>query len=138
MPFYGRCHVAYLPSSGAVLGLSKLARITKLFAKRLQTQGQLGQQVLQCMQQQLEPLGVAVLLQAKHLGFGGADVQHFTAAVNGVFATEPSSQLQVSCCCCAAPPSIHLPHRSKFQCIPSSTPDHQLAQAMHLTGPVQQ
>jgi GTP cyclohydrolase I len=109
MPFYGRCHVAYLPSSGAVLGLSKLARITKLYAKRLQTQEQLGQQVLQCLQQQLGPLGVAVVLQAKHLGFGGADVQQFTAAANGAFAAEQSSQLQVGCCCicCAAPEDGH-------------------------------
>ncbi len=134
MPFYGRCHVAYLPSAGAVLGLSKLARITKLFAKRLQTQEQLGRQVLQCLQQQLAPLGVAVVLQAKHLGFGGADVTRLTAAVSGLFAAEGSTQLEVRgaarrrrlpclrsacCCCCRAvlasparrPPAPLLPPR---------------------------
>ena len=57
LPFYGRCHVAYVPSNGVVLGLSKLARVTKLFSRQLQSQQRLTNQILVALQQELAPKG---------------------------------------------------------------------------------
>jgi GTP cyclohydrolase I len=66
LPFIGRAHVAYIPN-GKVIGLSKVARIVDLFARRLQIQEQLTTQVADAIMQVLHPLGVAVVIEAKHL-----------------------------------------------------------------------
>jgi GTP cyclohydrolase IA len=66
LPFIGRAHVAYIPN-GKVIGLSKIARIVDLFARRLQIQEQLTTQVADAVMQSLHPSGVAVVIEAKHL-----------------------------------------------------------------------
>ena len=66
LPFIGRAHVAYIPN-GKVIGLSKVARIVDLFARRLQIQEQLTTEVADALMQALRPLGVAVVIEAKHL-----------------------------------------------------------------------
>ena len=66
LPFIGKAHVAYLPN-GKVIGLSKIPRIVDMFARRLQIQENLTQQIAECLQQMTDALGVAVVIEAKHL-----------------------------------------------------------------------
>ena len=66
LPFFGRAHVAYLPDK-KIVGLSKLARVVDVYARRLQVQERLTTQIASAILEALEPLGVAVLLEAKHL-----------------------------------------------------------------------
>lgn len=66
LPFYGRAHIAYIPN-GTIVGLSKLARVVDVFARRLQVQERLTIQIRDCIQEALNPLGVAVVIEAKHL-----------------------------------------------------------------------
>jgi len=65
LPFFGKCHIAYLPN-GKVLGLSKIARIVDLFAKRLQIQENLTQQIAQCIADVTDAKGVGVVIEAQH------------------------------------------------------------------------
>jgi GTP cyclohydrolase I len=66
LPFFGKAHIAYIPN-GHIVGLSKLPRIVDIFARRLQVQERLTDQILQCIQNTLKPLGVAVVIEAQHL-----------------------------------------------------------------------
>jgi GTP cyclohydrolase I len=66
LPFFGRAHIAYIPN-GKVVGLSKLARVVDVFSRRLQVQERLTMQIRDCVQEALNPLGVAVVIEAKHL-----------------------------------------------------------------------
>ena len=66
LPFYGKCHVAYIPN-GKLIGLSKVPRIVEAFARRLQMQERLTQQIALCLVSALEPAGVAVVTDAYHL-----------------------------------------------------------------------
>ncbi len=66
LPFFGKCHVAYLPR-GKVIGLSKVARIVDVFARRLQIQENLTMQIADSLMDLLNPLGVGVVIQARHL-----------------------------------------------------------------------
>ena len=66
LPFFGRAHIAYIPN-GKITGLSKLARVVDVFARRLQVQERLTIQIRACVQEALDPLGVAVVIEAKHL-----------------------------------------------------------------------
>ena len=66
LPFYGKAHVAYIPN-GKITGLSKIARVVDAFARRLQVQERLTTQIRDCIQEALEPLGVAVVIEAKHV-----------------------------------------------------------------------
>ena len=66
LPFYGRAHIAYIPN-GKIVGLSKLARVVDTFARRFQVQERLTIQIRDCVQETLDPLGVAVVIEAKHL-----------------------------------------------------------------------
>lgn len=65
-PFYGKAHIAYIPN-GYITGLSKLARVVDVYARRLQVQERLTTQILDAIKQSLNPLGVAVVIEAKHL-----------------------------------------------------------------------
>ena len=66
VPFFGKAHVAYLPSDG-VVGLSKLARLVELYARRLQVQENMTQQVIDALNEQLDPHGAAVMIEAEHM-----------------------------------------------------------------------
>jgi GTP cyclohydrolase IA len=66
LPFFGRCHVAYLPNK-KVVGLSKVARLVDMFARRLQIQERLTSQIATAIQEQLHPQGVGVIIEARHL-----------------------------------------------------------------------
>ncbi len=66
LPFYGKVHVAYIPN-GYITGLSKIARVVDIFTHRLQVQERLTQQIKDCIQETLKPLGVMVVIEAQHL-----------------------------------------------------------------------
>ena len=66
LPFFGKAHVAYIPN-GTITGLSKIARVVDVFARRLQVQERLTMQIKECIQSTLNPLGVAVVIEAQHL-----------------------------------------------------------------------
>jgi GTP cyclohydrolase I len=98
VPFVGKAHVAYFPSSG-VVGLSKLARVVDIFAKRLQTQETMTVQIVNAIDQALKPRGVAVLLEAEHMCMSMRGVQKhgattLTSGFTGIFQDQPSEQLR--------------------------------------------
>lgn len=66
MPFYGKCHVAYIPA-GRITGLSKIARVVEVYARRLQVQERLTIQIRDCIDEALSPLGTAVVIEAQHM-----------------------------------------------------------------------
>lgn len=66
LPFYGKAHVAYIPN-GYITGLSKIARVVDIYSHRLQVQERMTQQIKDCIQQTLQPLGVMVVIEAKHM-----------------------------------------------------------------------
>ena len=89
LPFYGKMHVAYLPQK-KVIGLSKIPRIVDMFARRLQIQERLTQQVAQTIQEVIRPLGVGVICEARHfcMMMRGVEKQHsgaMTSAMLGAF-----------------------------------------------------
>ena len=99
MPFIGSAHVAYLPS-GAVLGVSKLARIVDCFARRLQTQERLTYQIADFIMNSLKPKGVAVVLEASHScmtirGIKKPGSVMVTSALRGIFRRDPKSRNEV-------------------------------------------
>jgi len=96
VPFIGKAHIAYLPS-GRVVGISKLARVVDVFAKRLQTQETMTAQVAVAINRTLKPLGVAVMLEAVHQcmslrGVSKADVSTITTQFTGAFEENPDLQ----------------------------------------------
>ena len=66
LPFYGKAHVAYIPN-GYITGLSKIARVVDIYAHRLQVQERMTQQIKDCIQETLKPLGVMVVIEARHM-----------------------------------------------------------------------
>ena len=89
LPFYGRAHIGYIPST-QILGLSKFARITDLYARRLQVQERLTTQIAEAVQELLNPVGVAVVLEGVHLcmAMRGVEKQNSsttTSAMRGLF-----------------------------------------------------
>lgn len=89
LPFFGRAHIAYIPN-GKVIGLSKLPRLVDVFARRLQVQERLTRQVADAIQEAIEPQGVGVVIEARHLCMmmRGVEKQHsstVTSAMLGVF-----------------------------------------------------
>lgn len=92
LPFFGRAHVAYIPN-GYIVGLSKIGRIVDAFSRRMQVQERLTHEILNCIQDTLNPLGVAVVVEAKHLCMMMRGVQKqnsvaTTSAFTGEFAHE--------------------------------------------------
>jgi GTP cyclohydrolase IA len=89
LPFYGRCHVGYLPN-GKIVGLSKIARLVDMFARRLQVQERLTHQIAHALQEAIQPRGVAVVMEARHLCMMARGVEKqsssmVTSAVLGAF-----------------------------------------------------
>jgi GTP cyclohydrolase IA len=66
LPFFGKCHVAYLPDK-KVVGISKIARLVEMYSRRLQIQERMTSQIAEAMAEHLQPLGVAVVIEARHL-----------------------------------------------------------------------
>lgn len=83
LPFYGKAHIAYLPK-GRIVGLSKLPRIVDLFARRLQVQERMTQQIANCIQTAVRPLGVAVVVEGFHLcmAMRGVEKQNSTTTTS--------------------------------------------------------
>ena len=99
MPFIGSAHVAYLPS-GAVLGVSKLARIVDCFTRRLQVQERLTNQIADFIMNSLKPRGVAVVLEASHScmtirGIKKPGSVMVTSALRGIFKKDPKSRNEI-------------------------------------------
>lgn len=89
LPFFGKCHVAYLPNK-KVIGLSKVARLVNMFARRLQIQERLTNQIAQAIAEKISPEGVGVIIEARHLcmQMRGVEKQHgqaVTSAMLGAF-----------------------------------------------------
>lgn len=98
LPFVGEAHVAYYPSEG-VVGLSKIARVIDIFAKRLQTQENLTAQVVDAIDTHLAPRGIAVMIEAEHQcmtmrGVQKQGVSTITTQFTGVFRDDPSEQVR--------------------------------------------
>ncbi len=96
LPFYGRAHVAYIPN-GYITGLSKIARVVEVFARRLQVQERLTVQIRDCIQQALQPMGVAVVIEASHMCMQMRGVQKqnsttTTSAFSGVFLSQMNTR----------------------------------------------
>jgi GTP cyclohydrolase IA len=96
LPFFGKMHVAYLPKS-RVIGLSKIPRIVDAFARRLQIQERLTQQVAQTIQENIDPVGVGVICEARHfcMMMRGVEKQHsgvMTSAMLGIFRSQKKTR----------------------------------------------
>lgn len=99
VPFYGKAHVAYIPKSGKVTGLSKLARVVEGFAKRPQLQERLTSQVADSIMDVLRPYGVVVVIEAEHMcmtmrGVKKAGSKTLTSAVRGIFKTQQKTRAE--------------------------------------------
>ena len=98
LPFYGRAHIAYVPN-GKVVGLSKIPRIVDVFARRLQVQERLTQQIAQAIDQAIHPQGVGVVLEAQHLcmmmrGVEKQESATVTSAMLGAFKTQSQTRTE--------------------------------------------
>jgi len=99
LPFLGTAHIAYLPK-GKVVGLSKLARLTECFAKRLQIQEKMTSQIANAIEEHLKPLGTAVIIEAHHQcmscrGVNKQGTMMVTSAMRGVFREDSSARNEV-------------------------------------------
>jgi GTP cyclohydrolase I len=100
LPFFGKIHIAYIPS-GKIVGVSKMARITDMFARRLQVQERMTNQIADAIEEALEPKGVAVVAEGVHLCMvmRGVEKQHSkmtTSAMRGVFNDMPTRMEMLS------------------------------------------
>lgn len=96
IPFYGKAHVAYIPN-GQITGLSKIARVVECFARRLQVQERLTVQIRDCIQEALNPMGVAVVIEAAHMcmqmrGVEKQGATTTTSAFTGIFLRDPRTR----------------------------------------------
>ena len=98
-PFVGRCHIAYIPKGGRILGLSKLARLADAFAHRLQVQERLTSEIADTLFDGLEPLGVMVVIEAEHTcmtlrGVKKPGALTITSAIRGAFRKDPRTRAE--------------------------------------------
>jgi GTP cyclohydrolase IA len=98
-PFVGKCHVAYIPKNGNILGVSKLARLAETFARRLQLQERLTSEIANTLFEQLKPLGVMVVIEAEHTcmtlrGVRKSGAKTVTSAVLGGFRKDPRTRAE--------------------------------------------
>jgi GTP cyclohydrolase I len=98
LPFFGKCHVAYIPN-GKVIGLSKIPRLVEIFSRRLQIQERLTNQIAETIRQKIDPMGVAVVMEATHLCMSMRGVQKqnsfaVTSAMLGAFRNSSRTRLE--------------------------------------------
>ncbi len=98
-PFVGRCHIAYIPKGGRILGLSKLARLSETFARRLQVQERLTSEIADTIFDGLAPLGVMVVIEAEHTcmtlrGVKKPGALTITSAIRGAFRKDPRTRAE--------------------------------------------
>ena len=98
LPFFGKCHVAYIPST-KVIGLSKIPRLVEVFARRLQVQERLTNQIAETINAKISPVGVAVVMEATHLCMSMRGVQKqnsfaVTSAMVGVFRNNARTRME--------------------------------------------
>lgn len=98
-PFVGKCHIAYIPRNGNILGLSKLARLAETFARRLQLQERLTSEIANTLFEGLQPLGVMVVIEAEHTcmtlrGVKKSGAITVTSAVLGGFRKDPRTRAE--------------------------------------------
>ena len=98
LPFFGRCHIAYIPN-GKVIGLSKIPRLVEVFARRLQIQERLTSEIAETIRAKIEPLGVAVVVEATHLcmAMRGVEKQNsfaITSAMLGGFQNDARTRME--------------------------------------------
>lgn len=100
LPFVGVAHIAYIPKNGKIIGLSKFARIVSCFAKKPQVQERLTTEIADFLYDNLEPLGVAVVIEAEHLcmtmrGARAAGAKTMTSALRGAIRTDAKTRAEV-------------------------------------------
>lgn len=98
LPFFGRCHVAYIPN-GKVIGLSKIPRLVEIYSRRLQIQERLTNQIAETIREKVQPLGVAVVMEAAHLcmSMRGVEKQNsvaVTSAMLGGFRQDARTRME--------------------------------------------
>lgn len=98
-PFVGKCHIAYIPKGGRIVGLSKLARIAEIFSRRLQVQERLTQEIANTLFNKLQPVGVMVVVEAEHTcmtlrGVKKPGAITITSAVLGGFRKDPRTRAE--------------------------------------------
>ncbi len=98
-PFVGRCHIAYIPKGGRIVGLSKLARLAEVFARRLQVQERLTSEIANTLYEGLKPLGVMVVIEAEHTcmtlrGVKKPGAMTITSTVLGGFRKDPRTRAE--------------------------------------------
>ncbi len=98
-PFVGKCHIAYIPKRGRIVGLSKLARVAETFARRLQVQERLTSEIAETLFNGLKPLGVMVVIEAEHTcmtlrGVKKSGAITLTSEVLGAFRKDPSTRAE--------------------------------------------
>ncbi len=98
-PFVGKVHIAYIPKGGRIVGLSKLARIAEIYARRLQVQERLTKQIADTLFEELKPLGVMVVMEAEHTcmtlrGVKKPGAKTVTSAVLGGFRKDPRTRAE--------------------------------------------
>jgi GTP cyclohydrolase IA len=98
-PFVGRCHIAYIPKNGNIVGVSKLARLAETFARRLQLQERLTTEIANTLFERLQPLGVMVVIEAEHAcmtlrGVRKPGAMTVTSAVLGGFRKDPRTRAE--------------------------------------------
>ena len=98
-PFVGKCHIAYIPRDGRILGISKLARLAETFSRRLQLQERLTTDIANTLFEGLKPIGVMVVIEAAHTcmtlrGVRKSDAKTVTSAVLGGFRSDPRTRAE--------------------------------------------
>ena len=100
LPFFGEAHIAYLPKKGEIVGVSKLAKILEVLAKRPQLQERLTKELVDIIMDGLEPIGAMVVIQAEHLcmsmrGVKKSQAKVITSAVRGAFRNNPKTRTEM-------------------------------------------